>query len=188
MKLLALASVLFLAKSSVAIASQQQLPMTLLCMTEIPTTSFVVRDVDDTTVVEVFHHNGVKYMPIFDGIATPNDVPTLATKGDVLTTLGSYMRFEWPRAKCKKQDDLVSNCFGSTDEQDINGHKVKAWNFDTSLVMEKTYSGKYNSYKVSLNLDVDGESLSVPMKYDQSECTDQMVMKAPIKELQQKKK
>ncbi len=175
MKTLALASVLFLTQFSHAAEK-----INLLCMTEIPTTSFVVRDVEENTVVEVFHHNGTKYMPIFDGVATPNDVPTLVQKAQILSDLGNYMRFEWPREKCKKQEDLVSECFGSTEVQDLYGHKVKAWLFDSSLLMEKSLAGKFNSYKVTLNLDVDGQSLSIPMKYDVSECTDQLTMRASL--------
>ncbi|MDG0815873.1 hypothetical protein [Bdellovibrio svalbardensis] len=175
MKRLAIATILFLASFA-----QAEEKMDLLCMTEFPSTSFVVRDIEDTTVLEVFHHNGTKYMPIFDGVATPNDVAILSEKAQILSSLGEYMRFEWPRDKCKKQEDLVSQCAGSTEVQEIEGHKVKAWHFDSELVMEKTSVGKFNSYKLTLNLDVDGKSLSIPMKYNERECTDQMTMRASL--------
>ena len=153
----------------------------LLCTTEFLTTSFVIRDIDpNITVVEVFNHNGTAFMPIFDGVATPTDLSTLTARAKTLTDLGSYLRFEWPKDKCKKTDDLVEECFGSTELQDINGHKVKAWAFDSSYVTEKSMAGKFNSYKLVLNLEIDGDTYAVPMRYADTECTDQATMTNPV--------
>ncbi|MBV2168160.1 MAG: hypothetical protein KUL82_05575 [Bdellovibrio sp.] len=152
--------------------------MDMACVTEFPTTSFVVREVGDTVVVEVFHHNGTGYMPIFDGLATPNDIATLAARAQTLASLPTVQRYEWPREKCETQDDMIESCFGLTDAQEMNGHKVKAWAFSSSLVMEKSFAGKFNSRKVVLDIDVDGKSFSVPMKYAENECSPYLQMRS----------
>lgn len=156
--------------------------LNLTCVTEIPTTSFFVKDNGESVSVEMFNHNGTSYMPIFDGLATPNDLRLLKQKAKVLSSLGNNLHFNWPRAKCTEQEDLVQQCFGSTEVQKINGHNVKAWSFNSSLVMEKTAMGKFNSYKLILNLDVDGNSYYIPMKYSENECTDQAMRKTPLNE------
>lgn len=152
--------------------------MDMACVTEFPTTSFVVREDGDTVIVEVFHHNGTGYMPIFDGLATPNDIATLASQAQTLASLPTVQRYEWPRTKCDIQDEMIESCFGSTDTQEMNGRKVKAWAFSSSWVMEKSFAGKFNSRKVVLNIDVDGKSFSVPMKYAENECSPYLQMRS----------
>ncbi|WP_374029991.1 hypothetical protein [Bdellovibrio bacteriovorus] len=157
--------------------------MEMACITEYPTTSFLIREVNSTVIVEVFHHNGPKYMPIFDGVATPNDVSLLAQKASVLTSLPTILRFEWPRSKCAIQNGLIMNCLGSTEAQDINGHKVKAWSFHSSETVDTSFAGKYLSYKLALDLDIDGQSYSVPMKYQEAECAPDVRLASKIRGL-----
>ena len=118
-----------------------------------------------------------QYMPIFDGLATPNDVPVIAERAAVLSSLGTYLRFEWPLKKCRVIDTLVEYCMGSTENQEINGHKVSAWSFDTSLHVDKNFAGKFTSHKVNLSLEVDDKDYYIPMKYAEGECSNQDVFK-----------
>lgn len=150
-----------------AVAGQK---MDMACVTEYPTTSFFIREVDSTVIVEVFHHNGTGYMPIFEGLLTPNDVDNITQKAAVLRKLPATQRFEWPREKCEVQDSMVQSCFGPTEVQDQNGLKVKSWGFYSTFNSEKSFIGKTNSYKLALDLSIDGTSYYMPMKYNENEC------------------
>nr|WP_295900812.1 hypothetical protein [uncultured Bdellovibrio sp.] len=150
--------------------------MNMTCITEFPTTSFAIREVGDTVIVEVFHHNGPRYMPVFDGLATPSDIAKLNAKAQTLTALPTIQRFEWPRSKCRIQGTMIESCFGTTEEQDQNGFKVKGWSFYSSLVTETSFAGTYNSYKLALDLTIDGQSYSMPMKYAENECSPDSLM------------
>ncbi|MEK2646149.1 hypothetical protein [Bdellovibrio sp. BCCA] len=150
--------------------------MDMTCITEFPTTSFAIREVGDIVIVEVFHHNGPRYMPVFDGLATPSDIAKINAKAQTLTALPTIQRFEWPRSKCQIQGTMIESCFGTTDEQDQNGFKVKGWSFYSSLVTEKSFAGTYNSYRLALDLTIDGQSYSMPMKYAENECSPESLM------------
>lgn len=144
--------------------------MDMSCVTEYPTTSFFIREVDSTVIVEVFHHNGTGYMPIFEGLLTPNDVDNIAQKASIIKKLPATQRFEWPREKCEVQDTMVQSCFGPTEIQDQNGFKVKSWGFYSTYNSEKSFIGKTNTYRLTLDLSIDGTSYSMPMKYNANEC------------------
>lgn len=149
--------------------ANQQMNMT--CTTEYPSTSFFVREVDKTVIVEIFHHNGTGYMPIFDGLATPNDMSTLTAKAKLLQELPTSLRFEWPREMCDIQGDMIFSCIGATDVQNHNGHKVSGWSFYSSHLTEKNFAGTYTYYKLSLSITVDGGNYEMPMKYGEQECS-----------------
>lgn len=144
--------------------------MDMTCVTEFPTTTFILRDDGKELHTQVIHHNGAKYMPIFDGLATPQDLGILHERANVLTDLPTNLTFTWPLDKCSVQDEMIQSCFGATAIQEYNGHKVNAWSLSTSWLTEKTPYGKFNSRKVNLNIDVDGKSYSIPMKYAEDEC------------------
>lgn len=141
MKKLTITSLLFLASVGMATTVHAAEKIDFSCVTGIPTTSFVVREAADKVAIEIIHHNGTAYMPIFEGIATPSDLSVLSERAELLSSLGDYLRFEWPRSQCKKDDDgdLIAECLGSVETQEISGHKVLAWMFDSSLVMEKSF-------------------------------------------------
>jgi len=163
-------NLLFLFISLFSLASFAADKMDMACMTEFPSTTFVVREQGDTVIVEVFNHNGPQYMPVFDGVATPNDMALLQSKANVQSKLYTIQRFEWPRSRCKIEDKMVKTCMGNTDEQDQNGLKVKGWSFSSSEVTEKSFAGTYTSYKLSVDFSIDGKSYSIPMKYSPNEC------------------
>lgn len=162
---------LFSVISCFSLTSLASEKMDMTCVTEFPTTSFVIREIGDRVNVQVIHHNGSQYMPIFDGLATPHDLTTLAARAKVLTSLPTHQTFEWPRTKCEIQEEMIQTCMGSTDTQELNGHQVSAWSLSSSWSTEKTAYGKFNSRKVNLNITVDGQSYSIPMKYSEEECT-----------------
>ncbi len=154
--------------------------MDMTCVTEFPTTSFVIRDAGDKVSLQVFNHNGNQYMPIYDSLVTPHDLALLSAKAKVLLKLPETMKFEWPKEKCERQDEMIQTCMGITDEQEHNGTKVQAWSFGTSWATDKTAYGKFNYRKVSLHLTIDKQDYSIPMKYSESECGPWAMMAAKL--------
>ncbi|KYG61770.1 hypothetical protein AZI85_05990 [Bdellovibrio bacteriovorus] len=153
-----------------SLASAASNKMDMACVTEFPSTSFVVREAADTVIVEIFNHNGPQYRPVYDGVVTPNDLGTIAKRANVVSKLPTILRFEWPRTKCEYHGPLVKSCMGTTDEQDVNGFKVSGWSFTSSEVTEKTFAGDFKSHKVAVHFSVDGSSYSVPMTYQEHDC------------------
>lgn len=141
------------------------------CMTEIPTTTFIAQTEKDILKIELIHHNGVKFMPIYNGVITPNDLGTLQDRASLLAYLGDHVKFEMPLSKCQKINDYLFNCFGSMPATEVNGHQVSIWSVYTAFNNEKSFAGEYNYYQTSISLDIDGESINIPMKYAESECS-----------------
>lgn len=77
--------------------------LTLTCITEYPTTSFIVEPTDDGKMigVRIFHHNGVDYMPIHEGVVVTNDLSILSGRAKELVTLGTDYSFKFPRENAK---------------------------------------------------------------------------------------
>lgn len=141
----------------------------MACVTELPTTSLVALTEGDNLKIRLIHHNGVKYMPVWSNIITPNDIPTITETANILSELGDTMEFNIPVKVCEV-DELMMNCFGKSEIQEINGHKVNLWSVYTKLEAEKSFAGEFNSIWSNLSIDVDGKSYSIPMKYSEDEC------------------
>lgn len=178
-------SLVFFCLSLFSLAAQSAEKMDMTCVTEFPTTSFVIRELNDKVTLQILNHNGSVYMPIFDGLATPNDMSQLVSKANLLRKLPSIMTFEWPREKCEIQDEMIQGCMGSTTTQELNDVEVSAWAFSSAWSVDKTVYGKFNSRKVTLNLTVEGQSHSIPMKYQEEECAPYAMMVQKLKNAQQ---
>lgn len=145
-------------------------PINLLCVTEIPTTSFVAETKGDVLTIRLIHHNGVKFMPIHNGLITPYDLGTLSDRADVIADLGEDLNFEIPLDKCEAQDNYLFNCFKSMPSKKINGHDVSIWSVYTSRTVDQSFAGEFKYIQTSIAIDVDGKSYHLPMKYGENEC------------------
>ena len=155
--------------SLVASSSLLAAPVNMACVTEYPTTSFVAFSEGGDLNIRLIHHNGVKFMPIWSSIITPNDLPVITETASILSELGNELNFTIPAKACGV-DGMMMNCFGRSEEQVINGHKVNLWSVYTKLENEKSFAGEYNYVWSSLAIDVDGKSYWIPMKYYDYEC------------------
>lgn len=147
-----------------------------LCMTEFPTTSFMVTpSAHENLDVKIFHHNGVDYLPLHQGIITPNDLGIMSKRAVVLKSLGEEMDLSMSAKNCEFVDHLNFSCFGHANEnvRNINGKTVKLWSLYSYRQTDVSFAGTFEYVNMSANFDVDGESLSISMKYQLNECTDQ---------------
>ncbi len=168
---------LFALLSMVASTSLMAAPVNMACVTEHPTTSFVALTENGNINVRLIHHNGVKYMPVWSSIITPNDLSVITEKANILTELGNVMNFTIPSSACEV-DGMMINCFGQSEVQEINGHKVNLWAVYTKIENERSFAGEYNSIWSNLAIDVDGKTYWLPMKYYDYECFQELNAKS----------
>lgn len=145
-------------------------PVNMACITEYPTTSFVALTENDTINFRLIHHNGTKYMPVWNNVITPNDISIISEAANLLGDLGPELNFTMPEKSCEVMDGMLINCFGSSPVVEMNGHKVSLWAVHTKEVTESSFAGTYDYVVTSMALDIDGKTLHVPMKYGNNEC------------------
>lgn len=140
------------------------------CMTESPTTTFIAQTQNGTVQFDLVHHFGVKYMPIHNGVITPNDLGTLSDRASLLADLGDHLTFTMPAESCQVEGNLF-NCFSSQPALDIGGHKVSIWAAYNTIYDETSLSsGTFSYVTTNLAIEVDGQSLFLPMRYFGEEC------------------
>lgn len=145
----------------------------LTCVTEFPTTSFVVSTEGEEVVARVIHHNGSGYAPAFSGTFTPNDLKILAERGELVRKMKPDMTFRWPLSKCKKLGSpLVFQCFGTEDVQEgEDGAKIAPFALYSTAKTEDGIAGHYDWISVAMTFDVDGaHGASIEMTYPKSSC------------------
>lgn len=145
----------------------------LTCVTEFPTTSFIVKQAEDGYVyARMIQHNGTKYMPIFSGIIVPNDLPMLAEKAERLQKLATDMTFRWPAKNCVKHDDFRFECFGTDDSKEVNGTRIAPFALYTGRVKHDNIAGRYEELRVGMDFSVGERSQTddVEMSYPSGFC------------------
>ena len=125
------------------------------CVSSMPTTSFLLKQEKDKTVLTVIHHNGTKFMPIHEGIVVPNDLKYLQEKSEILTKMGDRIEFTFPVANCRKTTEGVISCFGGSREV-RGGWEMEAMRITTSKVSEVSSYGNFEHNRVTLTLHVHG--------------------------------
>lgn len=145
-------------------------PINMACITEWPTTSFVAFTEGEMMTIRFLHHNGVQYMPVWNNVITPNDLPTITEAANTLSELGNDWEFTMPKSACEKLDGMMISCFGTQPAVMMNGHKVSLWAVHTSETFDRSFAGEFSYVNASLALDVDGKTYHVPMKYNAYEC------------------
>lgn len=153
--------------------SAEAKPFDLGCITEHPTTSFLIQEVDDQMVAKVYLHHGPEFAPVFQGIATFRDFPILQDQAKGVLKLKNAMTFRWPMKKCKVTDAIRFQCFGTDDEQDgVDGAKVKPFALYSTRIWEDSIAGKLESVSIRLTFTVDKkESSAIDMNYPANNCS-----------------
>lgn len=156
------------------------------CVTETPTTTFIAETKNGIVQFDLIHHFGVKYMPIHSGVITPNDLGTLSDRASLLADLGDHLTFTMPAENCQLDGNLF-NCFGSRPSVVINGHQVSLWAaYNTTYSETSLSSGTFNYVTTNLAIEVDGQSLFLPMRYFENECYQQFSKNKTLKNILRK--
>lgn len=147
-------------------------PIELTCMTEWPTTSFVVSTEGEEVLARVVHHNGSGYAPAIVGTFTPNDLPILAERAALVRKMKNDMTFRWPRKNCKKLGEMIIQCFNSGDVQEgEGGAKIAPFALYSNARVEDGIAGRQETNSVAMSFDVDGATgASIEMIYSKGGC------------------
>jgi hypothetical protein len=146
----------------------------MACSTELPSTTVNAQTNNGIVTIDLIHNIGVKFMPIHMGIITPDDLGMLSDRASLLADLGDHLSFDLPSSACQVTGLLIY-CFGNSEVKIINGHKVNLWAAYTSQYDEVTINGVYSYVTTDLAIEVDGESIHLPMKYSKDECSSGLV-------------
>ena len=141
------------------------------CISQMPTTSFLLRTENDQVILKTIHHNGTPYMPIHEGLIVPQDLTYLKQVADRLTKMGDTNEFRFPLKKCKVYGAERLNCSGG-DSQDFNGTKMSALSFNTSNFSETVYDQTFHGIKITLSLLIENfvPVQNIVMNYQPDEC------------------
>lgn len=154
-------------------AQAAELPnIQMSCVTQFPTTSYLVESRGEELVVRVIHHNGSKYAPAISGIFTPSDLPILAKRAALAEKMADDMTFRWPLKNCKKHEGMRFECYGTDDVQEGRDKaKIAPFALYTTKLTQDGPGGKYDYLDVTLTFDVDSErDGSIEMRYADGEC------------------
>jgi hypothetical protein len=168
MKILTLAILFF----SVSGARAADTPINLTCITEVPSTSFVIWTEGKDLFGRVIYHFGSRFAPAINGIYTPNDLGVLAERASLVEKMQDVTTFRWPLSKCRRHDEFRFECFGTDDVQEgKNGEKLTPFALYTTRSSEDGIGGKWEYLSVTLTFQVDGKGdPSVQMKYPKDGC------------------
>ncbi len=163
---------LLLFVASTAWAARQPLPSTfeLMCITDPMTTSYIAKVEGDKVVVQMFNANGVKYMPIHEGLVTSSDFDFLKNKSGLLTQLSDNESFSFSLSDCFYYSGKMMSCSnGST--KTINGKEFQGLHFFTSTGTSNSFGYTFTKTRVVLSIYVKGEVvMDIPMHYADEDC------------------
>lgn len=145
-------------------------PINMICVTEIPTSTFEAKENGNNVHIRLIHHNGTKFAPISKAILTPNDLEPLQKRAEMILKLGNKWEFDWDRSGCNADEPMFFQCVGGAKDFEINGVKIHPWAFSVSELTEKTIWGTYQQKNVSLRFDIDKVQYEITMDYQPGEC------------------
>lgn len=160
------------------------------CVTEFPTTSYVIETDKDTVTVNVFMHSGPKFGPFWNSIVVPYDLKLLSEYASEFVKLGDEIEVKWKKDQCTWYDDNFY-CSGPTAAVKTGEQTIEPWSIYSSRVTEKNFSGKYEYIEIGLSFNMKGSNFRIPMRYySDAECriSKEPLDQTKIKQLVQIKK
>lgn len=151
-------------------AAPTEAVISMACVTEFPTTSFIAEQYEDVILMRLIHHNGAKYAPFHDSLTTPNDIDILAQRAQVISKLGDEWNFKWRRSGCNADTPLFFQCIGEAYDFEVNGYKIHPWSITISEKSETSLWGTFDSQNVRLNFSIGSDSHYISMDYQPGEC------------------
>lgn len=167
MKFISLLAIVFSFSSALAAEGPQ---IELSCITEYPTTSFIIGTNNDEVIVRMINHNGMKYTPAITGVFTPNDLKLLTERAALAQKLNPDMRFRFNRSTCEKGPGFSFYCLGVKEPQTVNGAKVESLYISVSKTTTESVDFTTVNHIVRLSLRIDGKDVPIEMHYLEPDC------------------
>lgn len=151
-------------------ADEPGAPVDFRCVTSNPTTSFIARTTGEEVRLTIIHHNGVKYMPIHQGIVVPADFPLLQKKAEVMQKLGDRVEMVFEKKNCKKYGDTLFSC--GQGKVIANGQtSAERASLLTKTATEKLYDIEFQKNQISAGFSVDGSYYSIDNDFYFNDCS-----------------
>lgn len=154
-----------------AISGSNTTPLNWTCITSFPTTTFVTETKNDEVELTVIHHNGHKYVPVYNGPVTISDIPLLQTRGEIFKQTGDIFTLKFDLKECEKTGDWQYACF--TDQ------KTRAGNIDiesayiyTTKAKEWVMGTALSKVTTTLSIRVGSFYHDTSMNYYDKECSE----------------
>ena len=139
------------------------------CATDHPTTSYALIESADNYELQIMHHNGTEFMPIFGGLITGYDLTLLKEKAELFKQMGNRQVVYFSKAECTTSNEEWT-CLK---KQEVTLGQLKSKNFKFSLTDKRVVTSNYDIlYKVAqISLVVGSYGHSIPMEYEKNSCT-----------------
>ena len=144
-------------------------PIFATCITEFPTTSYMIKTEKDQVIVRIVMHGGPQFGPFWQGIVVPNDLKILTEYATEFVKLNDVNDITWKTNQCTWSDDNFY-CSGQTEKVKSGSQIIDPWAVYSSRLYEKNFSGKYEYIQLNFMFSMNGINYNIPMKYSSSEC------------------
>lgn len=139
------------------------------CVTEFPTTTYQILEDEEQFHLVVLHHNGTKYLPLFSGTITPNDIPMLQERAEQMQKMGTYNKIPFKKEECKNKG-LYWRCAAERKIQlgELEVDRVIFW----MSKMEVKYDDEFewSSTETLLSLKMGSKHLDMRYSYFGNDC------------------
>lgn len=144
-------------------------PVFATCVTEFPTTSFIVETNNRKVEARILMHGGSNFVPFWDSLMVPNDLGVLREKAAEIKKLDSELLVTWNEDQCTWEDDNFF-CSGKSDPIKSGSQIVDPWALYSMQLYEKSFAGKYEYIRLYFSFVMNGNSYGIPMKFAKDEC------------------
>lgn len=156
--------------NSFAFAQKKVSEMTVLCVTEMPTTSFIGLPNQGSITFKLVNSNGADFMPISHNLITSYDLTLLKERSEVLKGIGSEAVFTFPLSNCEVYEDETFRCHGESSFEGKNGLKFEAVSIGSQKLTTRSLGRVYEQTLISSYFKVNNQYYDVTMKYESNEC------------------
>ncbi len=139
------------------------------CVTNPPTTSYQIIEGQEHYHLTIYHHNGVGYLPLHSGVITPNDLPLLEKRGQILKKMGPQNRIPFLKSDCKNQNGYW-RCQkkGETQLNDLTVSNIYFSMASKHVTYDESYS--WQTIETHLFLQVGKENLIMNYPFNREDC------------------
>lgn len=140
----------------------------LSCVTEMPTTSYVISDEGDHYNLHIYHHNGVDFIPVHKGMVVPREIPNLAKRAQTLMTMGVRPVVRFEKSECENKG-VLWRCFTNQPKR-LGELEAKTVYFAMGK-LHSNYDGyEWTNIETFLILNIENESLTVSLPFQEKDC------------------
>jgi hypothetical protein len=144
--------------------------MNVLCISEMPTTSFIGFSNEDSIGVRLVNSNGVDYMPISSNLVTIKMVPTLQKSAELLKNIGEEKELIFKLKDCKIYPDETFLCFSKQKITGDDGQLIDVVSLSSSKSQINSMGIEYKRVQITVRFKINDENHEVSMNYQPVEC------------------